>query len=150
MKRVFSLILAAVMLLAALPALADDPDPITGVWCGDLKITDPPQVPDLAGMTHCMIFAVMEDSGTLWTGEIDFLADGTQITTGPTVSGKWEATDECYITSIVSVGEVPAYIHDGALYLQLFPGVYYKLSRMPEMNIYTDVFDASAIDYFLR
>ena len=32
MKRTLALILAAVMILAAVPALGDEPDPIVGVW----------------------------------------------------------------------------------------------------------------------
>jgi hypothetical protein len=148
MKRIFSLILAAVMILAAVPALGEDPDPIVGVWYGDIKVTDPPQLPDLEGMTHGVILFVMEKDGKIWGGELDFMQDGTMNGyAGLNVCGSWKSTDSGYITSIIGAGEVPAYIHDGMLYVQAMQGIYYGLPRMTEMNIYPDSVNAALIQY---
>lgn len=148
MKRIFALILAAVMILAAVPALAADPDPITGVWYANIRVTNPPQLPDFAGMTHGVIMIVMEDDGKIWSGELDFMQDGTMSGyDGMNVCGSWKSTDSGYITSIIGVGEVPAYLHDGMLYVQAIPGVYYGLHRMTEMNIYADIINAAMIQY---
>jgi len=138
MKKIAVLILALALILSAVPSVAEDPDPIVGIWYILLNVADGPQNPLYQDYTCLMMILNFEPDGRIWYSEQDYLpADSVAV--DPYISGEWSRTEEGYNTKLMSLGEGPAYLKDGLLYVKVMPNVYYVMHRMTPANWYSDI-----------
>lgn len=152
MKKLITAIIALAMILTAVPALADDPDPIVGAWYIHFEIPGSPvesQFPDISRFVCIFTF---EEDGTVTSYEADYNRDGsTALSNGPNVVGRWTRTANGYSVSWMGVGTNPAYLREDDLYvICLSPGVYYRAHKMTLGDWYTDIVTADNINFFLR
>lgn len=138
MKKIITLFMALTLILAAVPACADDVDPIVGAWYVMMNVADGPMTDALGDYTHLLLVFVFEEDGRIWTFEADFMPTDCQPR-GPSVNGEWIHDETGYITRIISLGEGKAYLEGDLLYIKMTKNVYYIAHRMTPMNWYADI-----------
>lgn len=140
MKKLFSLILI-LALICPVCALADDVDPVVGVWYADLEFEDAPSFDGSQDYVSAILLLFVKSDGEIGFFELDFNKGGHEEI-GPDNFGKWEKTgNNTYKFSIMGVGEYPAYIKNGDLHaVILVKDCYYILHKMDRYNWYNDAY----------
>ncbi len=89
MKRITALILAALLILAAVPALAEDPAPIVGVWYLDAEPTE-------TNNTRIVYLYFISPDGGIYGMLMMFRNNAlvSEATIGPRVFGSWSLGDD--------------------------------------------------------
>lgn len=136
MKRILAAILTAAMILAAVPALGDKPDPIIGAWYADS--TD--------GTTHIVSVYVFDAAGYLTIMMLDFEPSGYKKSASvePFYAGSWKQVRDNVYKVLASSGAYYAraeiYMDGDRLYIPVQNGKYWSFRRMEHFqdDIYTD------------
>lgn len=151
MKRLSALLLAAAVILSCGLSLADDPDPIVGVWYVNLVVSDGVPVGNPGDVRYVALFTFEED-GTITYFEIDFNLFGHSSTGSlPVNGGRWTRSGDGYSVSYVGMGTNPAYLEGDELWaITLTPNVYYRMHRMAAADWFSDIVNAQFIQYSIR
>lgn len=132
MKRALALILSALLILAAVPALADDPEPIVGVWYLDMEPTDN------SGARILWVYIITE-KGDIYLNMNFFPVKGDPADPLMYRPGSWEKTDADTYVLHGWEGADPAYVmvSGDTLVMPLSSTEsYYTFRRMEPMTSY--------------
>ena len=139
MRKLFSFVLAALLLFSSVPAFAEL-DPIVGCWYIDVEMRDAPNIPDLAGLTRSIFVLVFEEDGTILRFSVDFKDNNILDPAMNGVVGKWEKSGDDYITKVFGIGEKPAYIREKKLISEtVAPGAYLVAYKMITLDWYSEM-----------
>lgn len=126
MKRIFALILAAVMILAAVPAMAADPDPIVGVWYASSE----------ASGTQIVSVFIFDSYSKVYQMALDLEPTGysASASVDPTYIGNWVKV-RTGVYTIVTLSKVTAsrdsiYLDGDKLYIPATASSYWIHNRM--------------------
>ena len=138
MKKCFCLLLAVLMLCPVL-SMADDPDPIIGVWylCVDINDTTTELIEK--GYTYSISILQFSADGQIVGSSVDFKPGSGESQT-PSYLGKWEKDGNQYKTSLIGNGIDKAFFEDGVLYVAIFNQTqYYGFRKMQNFDIYWNI-----------
>ena len=139
MKRTLALIITAVLILAAAPALGEETDPIVGCWYIAIQATADLPITGFDDYSYSVIVLVLDDEGRVYEHETDY-HKGEVDPMGPNQIGIWKKSDDGYTISAVGVGQYPAYLDGDRLYAAtIIPNAWYCFRRMENFNFYTEV-----------
>ena len=139
-KRLFSFLLVALLIVMPIVPAISETDPIVGCWYIDLEINEGPNVPDFAGYVRAIFILVFEPDGSIIRVEVDFRENNRIDQVRSSVIGEWSRSGSDYTTKTVGIGEYSAYIKDSKLYsVTLFAGVCIAAHKMTSMDWYGDI-----------
>lgn len=138
MKKLITIILILALALPAL-ALAEEPDPIVGVWYVMFDYATYPGSADQTGGRSYMIYIMKFDTdGSISAVSTEAMQTGTFQSQGSKV-GTWEKGENGYTLNVMGMGRNKAELSDGTLLVQVMENAWYVMRPMVIADWYTDL-----------
>lgn len=138
MKKLISVFLLLALFLSS-TVLAEEADPIVGVWYACIDTKDLSKELSEQGYVYGVVLLHFTKEGEIIFAEIDFKGSSGEIL-NPYYFGKWEKNGNEYKTSIIAGGVDRAWFEDDLLYVSINKVQYHGFRKMTTIDMYYNIY----------
>lgn len=138
MKKLLCVLLIVALFLPS-AVLADETDPIVGVWYICIDSADLASDLREQGYSYGVMLFFFTEKGEIISADVEFNGSSGAVTE-PTYIGKWEKKGKEYQTSIISAGVDRAWFEDDLLYVSFNKVQYHGFRKLTPIDLYYNIY----------